>query len=673
MNTRWFVAIALALTVLLVSIGCGSDSEPDPTPTEAPPTATPTPEPTPEPASPLVVAQAGSLADFYLADTSTGLDLMSRVSEAEQDCLRRAIGDTVYAAWLGASVVQVLQETGTDGAGSFLGCLTEDNLLLFGLVLIDANAGRGDQEARECRIPIVRANPDMIRIRFAQLRAEMGTIDSDALLDSERAAFDCLPPADQAGVLIRFTRRLDAEDAFTGRDIIELLSTNEAACIRERVGEEQFETLLTATVIEVFGSAAELLDCLTPEGQTAIFAAVTASRVDGLSEEALACITSVVAESPNILALGFGTLDVDRMDESDIAQLGDDASRVFQCLDQEELLRVLTLPPVIEQWDSEPAPASTEATATPAPEPASPLLVAQAGTLTDFYLTDTTTGLDLMSRLSEGEQDCLRRAIGDGVYANFLEASVVQVLQETGTGTGGAGSFLGCLTDDNLLLFGLVLIDVNAERVDPEARECRIPIVRANPDMIHIRFARLRAEMGTIDAEALLDSQRAAFDCLPPADQADVLIRFTTRLDAEDTFTGRDIIELLSADEAACIRESVSEEQFDALLTATAIEVFGPAAELLDCLTVEGQTEIFTAFTASRVDGLSENALACIRSVASGNPDILALGFGTLDVGQMEESDIAQLGDDASRIFYECLDQEELLRVLTLPPIIERW
>ena len=669
MNTRRFVAIALALTLLLVSAACGSDSEPDPTPTEPPPTATPTPEPTPEPASSLVVAPTGSLEDLFLTETTTGLELMSRVSEIEQACLLRAIGDVVYAAWLEASVVQVLQETGTGGASSMLGCLTDDNVLLFGLVLLDGNYGWIDPEARACKLPIVRANPDMMRVRFAALRSEMGTIDAGSLLDSEREAFDCLPPAHQAEVLVRLTRRLDAGDAFTGRDIVELLSADEAACIRERAGEAQFDALLNATAIEVFGSAAELLDCLSLEGQTAIFAAVTASRVGGLSEDSLACIRGIAAGSPGILALGFGTLDVAQLGESDIVQLGADADRIFRCLDEEELLRVLTLPPLFEQWDS----GSAAAPATPAPEPASPLLVAQAGSLADFYLADTATGRDLMSRVSEGEQDCLRRAIGDGVYAAFLEASVVQVLQETGTGTGGAGSFLECLSDDNLLLFGLVLIDVNAERVDPEARECQIPIVRANPDMIHIRFARLRAEMGTIDAEALLDSQRAAFDCLPPADQADVLVRFTTRLDAEDAFTGRDIIELLSADEAACIRESVSEEQFDALLTATAIEIFGPAAELLDCLTLEGQTAIFAAVTASRVDGLSENALTCITSITAANPDILALGFGTLDVDQMEESDIAQLGDDASRIFYECLDQEELLRVLTLPPIIERW
>ena len=246
---------------------------------------------------------------------------------------------------------------------------------------------------------------------------------------------------------------------------------------------------------------------------------------------------------------------------------------------------------------------------------------------------------------------------------------VTRVIQESGTG--GASSFLGCLTEDNLLLIGLVLIDANYGRIDPEARECRIAIARANPEIIHIRFALLREEMGPIDGEALFSAQKAAFDCLNPVDQADVLVQLTTRLDQEDSFTGRDIIGLLSTEEAACMREKVGEAQFDAFLSATATQAFGPAVALLDCLTLESKTALFTAVTASRVDGLRDEALVCIASIVAGSPDILALGFGALDVDQMGESALAQLGAEAARLF-ECLNEEELLRVLTLPAVVEQ-
>lgn len=53
--------------------------------------------------------------------------------------------------------------------------------------------------------------------------------------------------------------------------------------------------------------------------------------------------------STESLAPGFGTLDVDRMEESELAQLGTEAARLFECLNEEELLKVLTLPAVVEQ------------------------------------------------------------------------------------------------------------------------------------------------------------------------------------------------------------------------------------------------------------------------------------------------------------------------------------
>ena len=334
MTSRWFVTIALALFAFVVIAGCGSDPTPTPTAT---PTATPTPEPT------------ASLADLFLTDATLGSEVMSRLSEAETDCIRTAIGEDVYAAVLDLPVTKLVRESGAGGAGSFLRCLTEDNLLLMGEVLLDSHHGRTDTEARECRIAAARANPDVIRIRFELLRSEMGALDAESLLASAREQFDCLNPLDQANLLVRLTTTLDEEDTFTGQDIVEMISEGEASCIREGVGDALFAGFLSSTVTGAFASSASLLDCFTLESKTAIFAAFTSSRVEGLREEAAVCMANLVADSPNILALGFGTLDVHQMDESELARLGDEAAKFFDCLDSEEIIQVLTLPAVVEQ------------------------------------------------------------------------------------------------------------------------------------------------------------------------------------------------------------------------------------------------------------------------------------------------------------------------------------
>lgn len=359
-RARRFLAVAVALITLLVIVGCGSDPEPAPTTvtTQAPTTSTTvaptsttvtTQAPTTTTTVAPLVESAGSLEDLYITDDTTGGDVMGRLSQTERDCVREGIGDAWYDAFLDLTLTVLVRESAATGVSSFLGCLTEDNVLLMGLALIDANYGRIDPQARECRIAVARANPDMIRVRYAVLRSEMGTIDVEALFSSTKESFDCLSVADQVDVLVRLTTRLDQEDTFSGQDIVDMLDETEVTCLREEIGEDLFAGFLDATVTDAFAPSASLLDCISPESQTALFSAFTASRVDGLSEEAVACMASTVAESPNILAIGFGTLDVDQLNEDELAQLGDDAAKPFECLSEEELLRVLTLPAVVGQ------------------------------------------------------------------------------------------------------------------------------------------------------------------------------------------------------------------------------------------------------------------------------------------------------------------------------------
>ena len=333
----------MVIAALMLIAGCASDPTPTPTP---PPTATPEPTPTPLP------DRTASLEDLFLTDATPGREVMNRLSTPETDCIRAALGEALYVAVLDLPMTRLVRESGAGGAGSFLTCLTEDNLVLIGEVLIDSHHGRTDVQARECRVAVGRANPDVTRIRFELLRKEMGTLDADSLLTSAREQFDCLNAVDQANLLVRLTTTLDEEDTFTGQDIVDMLSEDEVSCLRGRVGEQQYDVFLTYSVTQAFqpsAFSALLLDCLSLESKTELFAAFTSSRIEGLSDEAVSCMAGAVAGSPNILALGFGALDVEAMDQSELATLGDEAAQLFGCLDSREVIEVLTLPAVVRQ------------------------------------------------------------------------------------------------------------------------------------------------------------------------------------------------------------------------------------------------------------------------------------------------------------------------------------
>ena len=344
MNILRFTAIAFALAALTVIAGCGSDPTPTPKPTA---TSTPEPTATPTPAPPAEPTE--SLATLFIIDTTLGHEVMNRLSEGERQCIRGALGEEVYGAVLNLPMARLIRETGASGAGSFLGCLTEDNVILMGLVLIDAHAGRVNQDSRDCSIAVARANPDLIRIRYATLRPDLNTLDAEAVFQSAKESFECLEATDQAELLVRLTKRLDRDDTFTGQDVIDMLSDEEATCIREGLGEEQYAGFLSATVTEAFAPSASLLECVTPESQTQLFAAFSASRVEGLRPEAVSCMSGAVADSLNLLAIGFGTFDADQLEESELAELSNDAANLFVCLNEDEMLQVLTLPAVVEE------------------------------------------------------------------------------------------------------------------------------------------------------------------------------------------------------------------------------------------------------------------------------------------------------------------------------------
>ena len=334
-------------------MACGSDDEAEPTSsttaapvttTQATTTTSTTAAPTTTTPGPLVESE-GSLEDFFVTETTTGRQLMARISQSERDCIRAAIGDQSYRAILGLTMATVIQQTGDAGAASIMGCLTDDNVVLMGLVVIDAHYGRTDPEMRECRVAVGRESPEVVHVMFRSIQPPFEAVDTDALLASTKELFDCLDVADQAAALVSITERLAQEDAFTGEDIVGMLPEEEASCIRDKVGDELFELFLGATVTDAFAPAAgPLLDCLTLESQTGIFAAFTATRVGGLHEEAVGCIATVAADRPNVLALGFGTLDINELEESDLAELGNEALALFDCLNPEEVYRVLSLP-----------------------------------------------------------------------------------------------------------------------------------------------------------------------------------------------------------------------------------------------------------------------------------------------------------------------------------------
>ena len=219
--------IFFALLALAVVVACTGGDDPEPTPTQPPATATqtpapatqtpapatatptPTPEPTPTatpspaPATATPTPEAApptlSMRDFVVDASTTGQDLLDRLSEEEDACIKAAFGDAVYELLRGTPL---LAATGSDSsaAAPLFACLTEENVVLAGTAFLSAAAGGYGDESRVCITDLMLEHPNFIYERLGfewtgEQRTEAHVIILafyDCLTDAEKAVW--LPP-----------------------------------------------------------------------------------------------------------------------------------------------------------------------------------------------------------------------------------------------------------------------------------------------------------------------------------------------------------------------------------------------------------------------------------------------------------------------------------------------
>ena len=143
-------------------------------------------------------------------------------------------------------------------------------------------------------------------------------------------------------------------------------------------------------------------------------------------------------------------------------------------------------------------------------------------------------------------------------------------------------------------------------------------------------------------------------------------MEFLASLQAEvdsNTSTERDGIAVVPESDVACIRESLSEEQFDMLLETTIHEAFRTRESLSNCITPEGYIEVFVAITASQGGGLSDESLSCVADFAREHPHYVALiNPDSYDPSAMAPSDFIEIADDGLRL-WDCLTDDEIRRM----------
>ena len=277
------------------------------------------------------------MRDFVVDASTTGQDLLDRLSEEEDACIKAAFGDAVYELLRGTPL---LAATGSDNsaAAPLFACLTEENVVLAGTAFLSAAAGGYGDESRVCITDLMLEHPNFIYERLGfEWTGEQRTEAHVIIL----AFYDCLTDAEKAVWLLRTFTAVDAVSPLTGADLIALLPESEATCVRETLSGDAYAAMQAATPLLATALGADAANCLTIESAASFLVVATEASIGSLSSESAACIGGFVAARPTYVPIVASHLnDPSTLSPDDFVQTAEGGFELFECLNEDELAAI---------------------------------------------------------------------------------------------------------------------------------------------------------------------------------------------------------------------------------------------------------------------------------------------------------------------------------------------
>ncbi len=356
---RMFTAAAV-LAVALLAGACSGDSESDPTTTAAPvttttaaaPTTTAAPATTTTTAAPTTTTTtapeetetagqpSGTLADFFVDASTTYQDVMDRVSEDERECIKAALGELVYNVFVTRPVLSEDASRDPSLVTRLFSCLTQDNVVLAMIVLRDATAGRMDEEARRCRVPLALQIPESYHEQ-AGLEWEGERVPAKELAEINSRILECFSDEEVAALQFRVYQQVVEMVDIRLVDVIGAFTDSEQDCFREQMGTDEFEAILDSPL----RGAGPISDhelheaCFTRETPGRLYAAFVETMLgDDLTEESASCMIDFAGEHEHYIDYLLFTPYEDKLavDAADRAEYLQDGYRLHSCLNDDE-------------------------------------------------------------------------------------------------------------------------------------------------------------------------------------------------------------------------------------------------------------------------------------------------------------------------------------------------
>jgi hypothetical protein len=290
-------------------------------------------------------------------------------------------------------------------------------------------------------------------------------------------------------------------------------------------------------------------------------------------------------------------------------------------------------------------------------EQAAPEVAAEPkGSLEDFVVTAATTGQDLFDALSEEEVACIRGSFGDAVYQVMLGSPLMQA----GSDPASAAPLFQCLAIESVVYVGFAFLEAQAGGWSPETRGCMIGVGLEYPEAFIAGMGFLPSE----DAGAAMATHPYLIDlyhCMTVEEQVTYLLNFQEVIDALTT-AEHDLIGAIPEADVACIRDALTDAEYETLLAGTVHQAFDVSDAVAGCMSADAYVQSFVSISDTTIGDLSEGTKACLTEFAREHPHYtLLLNAHAYDPPAENAEALAEIARDGLKT-WECMTAEEIQR-----------
>lgn len=186
------------------------------------------------------------------------------------------------------------------------------------------------------------------------------------------------------------------------------------------------------------------------------------------------------------------------------------------------------------------------------------------------------------------------------------------------------------------------------------------------PELAYVQLGLEWTDAEATDGSDLHASILGYWDCLTDTESVQLSLRVYTALDRTSSLTGADLVTLLPDSEAACMREILTDQQINTLLTAKPLEGVRAAAPAGACLSSATIAALYVASLEGVLGEFTAESATCIADYAVEHPDFLPLlasdpaAMATLPPAAL------QIIAEGNRAALSCYTEDELVRAQDL-------